>query len=68
MVENVIQINSGLMRTTDVSLKNILYLENGKYLANIIDDSFITCDEIILFHFEARTWHGDKIKSSTPYR
>ena len=52
MVENVIQINSGLMRTIDVSLKNILYLENGKYLANIMDDSFTTCDEITLFHFE----------------
>ena len=52
MVENVIQINSGLMRTIDVSLKNILYLENGKYLANIMDNSFITCDEITLFHFE----------------
>ena len=34
---------------------------NGKYVANIMDDSFITCDEIILFHFEARTWHDDNI-------
>ena len=34
---------------------------NGKYLANIMDDSFITCDEIILFHFGARTWHDDNI-------
>ena len=33
-----------------------------------MDDSFITCDEIILFHFEARTWHDDNIQSSTPYR
>ena len=28
MVENIIQINSGLMRTIDVSLKIILYLES----------------------------------------
>ena len=25
----------------------VVHIENGKYLANIIDDSVITCDEII---------------------
>ena len=29
--------------------------ENGKYLASITDDLFITCDGITLFHSEART-------------
>ena len=28
MVENVIQIKSGLMRNVDVSVKNILYVKN----------------------------------------
>ena len=42
--------------------------ENGKYLASIMDDSFITCDGITLFHSEARTWHDDNIQSSAPYR
>ena len=53
--ENVIQIQSG------ITIKNIMYVkkiifrillatcscENGKYLASIIDDSVITCEEII---------------------
>ena len=39
----------------------ICSFENGNYLANILDDSFLTCDEIILFHSEVRTWHDDNI-------
>ena len=58
--KNVIQINSGTMINVDVSVINILYVkknyifnpatcscENGKYLKSIMDDSAITCDEII---------------------
>ena len=39
----------------------IISCENGKFLANIMDDSFITCHEIILCHSEARMWHDDNI-------
>ena len=62
MVDNVIQIKSGIKINADASVKNIIYVkkiifgrlypvtcscENGKYLASIIDDSVIICDEII---------------------
>ena len=59
MVESVIQIKSGIMINVDASVESIIYVkkiisnlakcscENGKQLANIIDDSVITCDEII---------------------
>ena len=50
MEENVIQINVRVTINVDVSLKNVMYFhscENGKYLASIMDDSGITCDEII---------------------
>ena len=68
MIKNIIQIKSEIIIDLDVSLKNIIYVkknytwnpaicsfENGNYLANILDDSFLTCDEIILFHSEVRT-------------
>ena len=53
-----IKIKNGIMINVDGSVKNICekdYIwnpaicscENGKYLAIIIDDSVITCDEII---------------------
>ena len=56
MEENVIQINGGITRNVDVSVKNIYKKdhiwnpstcssENGRYLASIVDDSVITCDE-----------------------
>ena len=52
MVENVIQIKSGIMISVNGNAKNIIYVkkiwnpptcsfENGKYLASIIDDSVI---------------------------
>ena len=62
MEENVIQINVGITINVDVSVKNVMYVknyydyvwsrttcscENGKYLASIMDDSVIMCDEII---------------------
>ena len=58
MEENVIQINGGITRNFDVSVKNIYKKdhiwnpstcssENGRCLASIVDDSVITCDEII---------------------
>ena len=59
MKENVIQIKSGMMINVNASVKNIIYVrdyiwnpatcscENGKHLSSIIDDSVITCDEII---------------------
>ena len=60
MVENVIQIKSGIMINVDVSVKKHNIYEkdyiwnsakcsckNGKYLANIMDNSAITFDEII---------------------
>ena len=60
MVENKFPIKSGIMITVDVSTKKLKYVKkiyiwnpsaysckNGKYLASIIDDSVITCDEVI---------------------
>ena len=59
MEENLIQIKGAIMINVDVSIKNIIHVkkilwnsaawsrENGKYLASVIDDSVITCDEII---------------------
>ena len=58
MVENVIQIKSGIMISVNGNAKNIIFVkkiwnpptcsfENGKYLASIIDDSVIMWDEII---------------------
>ena len=61
MIENVIQIKSGITINVGASLKilkNImcvkkiifgilLHVENDKYLASIIDDLVMTCDEII---------------------
>ena len=60
MVENVIQIISRIMIQEDASAKGNIYIkkdyiwnpftcscQSGKYLASIIDNSVITCDEII---------------------
>ena len=59
MVENVIQIQSQIMINADRSAEKHIcekdYIwnpatcscKNGKYLASIIDNSVITCDEII---------------------
>ena len=59
MEETVIQINGGIMINVDTSKKSHVYekdyvwnpatcnCENGKCLASIMDDSVITCDEII---------------------
>ena len=60
MKENVFQMNGGITINVDVSVKkhNICdkhYIwnsascscQNGEFLANIMDDSVITCDEII---------------------
>ena len=59
MEQNVSQINGGITINVKVSVKNIIYVkkivwnpatctcENGKYLASIMDDSGIICDEII---------------------
>ena len=58
MKENVIQINGGIMINVDVNVKNVCekdyvwnpdtcYCENRKYLASIMGDSAIMCDEVI---------------------
>ena len=60
MEENVIQINGGLITNVDVRVKKRMYVKMimfgilldvavkmEKYLASIMDDSAITCDEII---------------------
>ena len=59
MGKNIIQINGGITINVNVSVKKIMYMkkivwncptcicENGKYLASIMDDSMITCDEVI---------------------
>ena len=62
MKENVIQINGGIAINVDVSVKNVMFVKkiifgrnpaacscgNGKYLPRIMDDSVITCDEIMV--------------------
>ena len=69
MEENVIQINGEIMIDVDMSVKKSKYVkknyfwnpatcscENGKYLPSTIDDSAITCDEIIgSYDKEAKT-------------
>ena len=59
MEKNVIQINGGITINVDLSVKNVIYvkmiifeafymqLQNEKYLASIMDDSTIGCDEVI---------------------
>ena len=58
MEKNVIQIRHGITTDVDVSVKNISVeksifgvllpiVANSKYLRSIIDNSAITCDEII---------------------
>ena len=67
--ENVIQINGGIAINVDVSVKNIIFVrknyiwnpatcscKNGKYLASIIDNSVIKCDEIIEADAEAKLY------------
>ena len=59
MEESVIQINGGITVNVNVRVKNVMYAkkitctpstcscENGKYLASIMDESAITCGEVI---------------------
>ena len=51
MKENVIQINGGIKNhifgKDSVCYPSTCICENGKHLSNIMDDSVITCDEII---------------------
>ena len=56
MKENVIHINGEITINVDASVKIITYVkkiiapyacENWKYLASIMDDSVITCDEVL---------------------
>ena len=55
MEQNVIQISGGITINADVRVKNIKYVwnpatrnyESGKYLASIMDDSVITCNEVM---------------------
>ena len=69
MKRNAIQISGGMTINLDVSIKNVMYVkkdyvwnpstcycENGKYLAIIMDDLAIMCDEIIeSYHNETKT-------------
>ena len=64
MEENVIYISSGITINVNASVENVMYVkglylspatcscENGKYLASIMDDSAITCDEVIVSYNE----------------
>ena len=59
MEKNAIHINGGITINVDVSVKKFMYVEkivwspatciceNGKYLASIMDESAIICDEVI---------------------
>ena len=60
MEENVIQTNGRITINVNVSVKSVIYVknylwnpatcscENGKYLASIMDNSVIMCDEVIV--------------------
>ena len=68
MRKNVIQINGRIMINVYVSLRKVMYVclemcvwnpdtcncENGKYLASVMNDSAIVCDEIIDADAEAK--------------
>ena len=69
MEENIIQINGGITINVDVSVKNIIFVrknyiwnpatcscKNGKYLASIINNSVIKCDETIEADTEAKLY------------
>ena len=60
MEKNVIHINGGIITNVNVKVKNVMYVKKimfgillhvivkiKKYLASIMDDLVITCDEII---------------------
>ena len=56
MEENVIQVNGGITMNTDVSVKKIIYVKKTMFeillhvivkMGSIMDDSAITCDEVI---------------------
>ena len=69
IVENVIQIKSGITINVVVNAKDNIFGEDhilnaatcsykdDKYLANIMDDSVITCDEII--DVEAKSYNEE---------
>ena len=68
MEQNVIQINSGIMIYVNVSAKSkkdvrnpaTCNCENRKYLASIMDDSVITCEEIIEPYIEKINFNEKK--------
>ena len=73
MEENMIQINGQIMINVDVfekdrhaSEKDYVWnpytciCENGKYSASIMDDSLITCDEIIASYNEETNFYEKK--------
>ena len=71
MEQNVIQINEGITMNVDASVKNICeknYVanfatcncENRKYLASIMDDSAISCDEVIESYVEGINFNEKK--------
>ena len=82
MEEIVIQINGEIMINFDVSVKNVVYVkkdnvwnpatcncENGKYLASIMYDSAIMCDEIIeLYEEETNFNHCNVMKKRQPVK
>ena len=52
MEQNVIEINGGIMKNVDASVKIIIYICEKDYVWNhstesIMDDSAIVCDEVI---------------------
>ena len=69
MEEDLIQIYSGIMINVDVSVKSIMYVkkivwnpaayncENRKYLASIMDNAVIMCDEVIEPYDEERNFN-----------
>ena len=69
MPENVIQTKSGIMVNVDEEYyiwnPSTCSCKSGKYFASIIDDSLITCDEII--DLEAKSKHEETKKVPTNF-
>ena len=70
--ENLTQINGGKMINVDLRVKNVMYVKknkfrillyvtakNGKYITSAMDNSAITCDEIIE-SFDKETYFSEK--------
>ena len=78
MEENLTHINGEITINVDANVKNAMFVkkdyvwnpstyncENGKYLATIMDNSVIMCDEVIESYDEERNFNEKKATCKT---